>query len=80
MSHPKANKQGSDPPLSRTRQQHTGEFRCLQVNVPKRLFDLSKAKALMLGLPWPDFVVQLLAEATSDLATGMPTATAREEA
>ena len=78
MSQPEANTQGSDPPLSRTRQQHTGEFRCLQVNVPKRLFDLAKAKALMIGLPWPDFVVQLLTEATSDLATGMPTETTRE--
>lgn len=79
MNQPEVNPQGSDPPLSRTRQQPTGEFRCLQVNVPKRLFDLSKAKALMLGLPWPDFVVQLLTEATSDLATGTPTATTREE-
>ena len=79
MAQSQAISQGSDPPLSRTRQQPTAEFRCLQVNVPKRLFDLAKAKALMLGLPWPDFVVQLLTEATRDLATGVPTSTSRGE-
>ncbi len=63
-----------DKPPSRPVQGEASEYRCLQVNVPKRLFDLAKAKALMTGTPWPGFVVELLRDATADLAAGKPDA------
>ena len=37
--------------------------RVLHVNVPERIFDVAKAKALISGMAWPDYVVKLLAEA-----------------
>ena len=42
-------------------------YRVLQVNVPEPIFNAAKAKALLLGKSWPDFVVQLLDEAASNL-------------
>ena len=62
----------ADTPPSRPVQGEATEYRCLQVNVPRRLFDLAKAKALMEGSPWPGFVVELLRDATAELAKGTP--------
>jgi len=64
--------QGQPPP--RQVQRLPSGYRVLQVNVPQRLFDMAKAKALMTGTPWPEFVVKLLTEATADLAKAMPEA------
>ncbi len=59
------------PPLRQVQRLPPGH-RVLQVNVPQRLFDLAKAKALLTGTPWPEFVVKLLSEATADLAGATP--------
>jgi hypothetical protein len=67
-------KVAKDQPSSRQVQRLPSGYRVLQVNVPQRLFDMAKAKALMTGTPWPEFVVKLLTEATADLAKAMPDA------
>ena len=36
--------------------------RVLHVVVPEKIFNGAKAKALLFGFDWPDFVVQLLSE------------------
>lgn len=56
----------------RTVQRLPSGFRVLQVNVPQRTFELAKAKALMVGKPWPQFVVGLLEEVVADLKTSGP--------
>ena len=63
-----------DEPLPRPVLIKASGQRVLHVNVPCRIFELAKAKAYMLGTPWPEFVVQLLTEATADLAGGTPLA------
>ena len=65
-------KSGPDQPLVRTSRGTVAGQRVLHVNVPSRLFELAKAKAYMAGTPWPEFVVQLLTEATADLAAASP--------
>lgn len=61
-----------DKPLMRTVPAKAAGQRVLHVNVPSRIFELAKAKALMLGMSWPEFVVHLLTVATTDLAADLP--------
>ena len=37
-------------------------YRVLHVQVPEKVFNGAKAKALLFGIDWPEFVVQLLTE------------------
>lgn len=73
MSHlPRSTELTPDEPPLRPVPAKASGHRVLHVNVPCRIFELAKAKAYMLGTPWPEFVVQLLTEATIDLATALP--------
>ncbi len=49
-------------PARKTRHLPPGH-RVLHVTVPEKIFNAAKAKALLLGIDWPHFVVQLLKEA-----------------
>jgi hypothetical protein len=71
---PQSSDRPPDEPLLRPVPIKAAGHRVLHVNVPCRIFELAKAKAYMLGTPWPEFVVQLLTEATADLAAGTPLA------
>ena len=38
-------------------------YRVLHVQVPEEIFNGAKANALLFGIEWPEFVIQILSEA-----------------
>ncbi len=54
-------------PITKTPERKTRHLppghRVLHVTVPEEIFNAAKAKALLLGVEWPYFVVELLKEA-----------------
>lgn len=61
-----------DKPPSRPVPRRPPGYRTSQVTMPKRLYELARAQAYMLGTPWNEFMVKLLTEATADLSKAKP--------